>query len=381
MVALTVAGVSNAAPAAPKKPFIIGFANTNAGVTAFPGMTQAAIAAAGYINSTGGINGHPIQLVQCNVVETPEGNQACGQQFANDSTLQMVVVGRASGSGPFWDSLAPSKLPSLESYSSATTDYSAPNATSYLGGTPGTSVGQAELANKIRGTASSAPVTIFVQDSATGVAQFNYFMARYTGDKSQVTRVNVPAAATDALPYMVKGNVTSASVIVYAIANCVAFAKTARQLGLRGNISITSSSCLSPTNLANNPGLFDGWQSPSYAINPTISSGLTSVQKSDMATFLTQFAKYGGSTAPVPTFAELTWATMMGMQKALLGKPDSVLYNRTLLKGAIRAFRGPVPLAQPQIKCGGYLQVSSALCTLATLKQQVNTNQLVLTPS
>lgn len=367
----TAAAAPGSSPAAPanKSPFRIGFANASEGAIAFPGMLSGAQAAVKYVNSLGGINGHPIVLVTCNVDATPEKNQACGQQFANNKTLNMVMMGFSLQGGPFYEAVKPSGYPVLQSVAAWPSDYNAPNATTYYGGSPAVNIGQAEIANALKPNT----IAFITLEGSAGTSSYNYFMARYKGNKANVKRVDIPATATDALPYLVQSGAQSADLLVQTQPNCVPVAKAAKQLHIPGTKVVAIGSCLNSTNLANNPGLFEGWRTPLYVLDPLMGMG----QNAALNTFLTQYPRNGG-TSPVPTFAPHAWGTVLSLQAALKGTPDSTLTNKKLLQAKIRAFRGPVPLGAPSIKCGSMPSVGNVFCTTWSAKVQIVNGKMVI---
>ncbi|MDI1289683.1 MAG: ABC transporter substrate-binding protein, partial [bacterium] len=144
IIAASVAAGAPPAAAATKSAFVIGFMNSTQGAVQFPGISDGAQAAVQYVNARGGINGHPLVLAVCDTDTTPEKNQACAQQFANDPRLKMVNVGFTLTPGPFYSALTPSGLPVIQSFPTTQADFNAPNAVAYNGGAPASTVGGAE---------------------------------------------------------------------------------------------------------------------------------------------------------------------------------------------------------------------------------------------
>src|SRR5450631_4456024 len=95
------------AGAAHGSPITIGYANQE---DVFPEATIGIDAAVKYVNAElGGIGGHPIRLTSCKITVEEDG-QKCGTQFANDSSISVVMTGTLLvGAKGLYDSLAGKK--------------------------------------------------------------------------------------------------------------------------------------------------------------------------------------------------------------------------------------------------------------------------------
>ncbi|MDI1288850.1 MAG: ABC transporter substrate-binding protein [bacterium] len=362
VVATMAAGVP--AAAATKSAFVVGFSNTTAGTAAFAGLSDGAQAAVQYVNAHGGINGHPLVLAQCDLDPTPEKNQACGQQFANDSRLKMVITGLSVNPGPLFAAVTPTGLPVLESFPTNDAEYVASNAVAYNGGGVASAVGQAEISNYDK----AKTVTRFQSDVASTTANNNYFLARYKGPASAVTLVRVPATATDPLPYVLQGNAVTADSVTEGIANCVPWAKVFSQLGIKGTKVTTSSSCLSAANIQGPSGpLFEGWRS-AYLYQDAVFGPITK----DLKTLINEYPKYAKlpTTPGFAAYVSQGWGPILTLQNVLRGKPDSVLNNKKALFNVLHSYRGPGNLTASSMKCGA-IKSLPALCTTYTIKGQV----------
>jgi branched-chain amino acid transport system substrate-binding protein len=92
-------------------PVKIGFINVEGGIPSFPEATAAADAAVSLINDhLGGVEGHPVELEICNIVEGDEDALKCAQQFANDPDILSVGLGMTVlGTGPIYTTIGTSK--------------------------------------------------------------------------------------------------------------------------------------------------------------------------------------------------------------------------------------------------------------------------------
>lgn len=94
------------------EPVKIGFINVDGGVPSFPESTDAAQVAAQFVNEhLGGIDGHPVEVVQCSIVQGDEDGQKCAQQFANDESILSIQLGMTIfGTGPIYSTIGQSKV-------------------------------------------------------------------------------------------------------------------------------------------------------------------------------------------------------------------------------------------------------------------------------
>lgn len=85
---------------------------TGAGFAGFPHAVTAAQAAVKAVNDAGGVNGHPIELEECNDEFQPNAALACGRQAVSDHVV--AVVGAYSGLGDNWmPALTKSNIPCI----------------------------------------------------------------------------------------------------------------------------------------------------------------------------------------------------------------------------------------------------------------------------
>ena len=70
-------------------------------VAQHPEVGAGAQAAAKAINSQGGINGHPIQIITCDIHDTATGEQACAEKAVSDGATAVVGLLFESGCNRF----------------------------------------------------------------------------------------------------------------------------------------------------------------------------------------------------------------------------------------------------------------------------------------
>jgi len=76
-------------------PIVIGAVNTQGGqVLVGPNWTKGAELAVKYVNTyLGGVQGHKVVLSECFTTSAEEDGTKCGQKFANDKRISVVLLG------------------------------------------------------------------------------------------------------------------------------------------------------------------------------------------------------------------------------------------------------------------------------------------------
>jgi branched-chain amino acid transport system substrate-binding protein len=95
-----------------KSPIYIGVVNQQGGTADIaPEWTDGTTLAADFINNqAGGIDGHPVKLVVCGIPDTTSAAQQCGEEFANNNSIQTVAMGAVViGNQPLEQALLPTK--------------------------------------------------------------------------------------------------------------------------------------------------------------------------------------------------------------------------------------------------------------------------------
>ena len=211
-----------------RKPFRVGWTNQNAGASPAPGMTDGFQAAVQYINKNGGINGRVIEIVPCYTDQTPQTAQTCGNQFANDSSLNLVMLGLNNVAGPLFDALKPSGTPVLIAVPSTPVDFNAPNAVAYNGGGAVVAGSAVAIAKK----EGAKTVAVIAADSASG-HQLSDAIAKQMPSNVTLTRVFVTLPYTDPLPILLQAKAASADLIVNSLGVvCLPLLKAMKQLGI-----------------------------------------------------------------------------------------------------------------------------------------------------
>jgi branched-chain amino acid transport system substrate-binding protein len=350
-------------------PVRIGYSNTDAGTALqFLAITQGAEAAAGYVNSKlGGIDHHPLQLVDCPVLETLQSNQACGEKFANDASIPMAVTGLTSAGGPLYSALAAAHKPVLGGIPIDATDYSAPSNTwFYYGGGVAAFTGFASYL--IQHHLKKA--TFINADIVGGQAALATVKKALKGSGVQLTSTFLPPTSADVLPAIESSGATKDAAILINYQNCLPVAQALQTLGVHGKI-IADDSCITPPLLAQNPTLFEGWIEPQFTQIAAAGPGLP-----DVNTFIANYTKYGQKVPP-GDLSEAGWGSIITLAKILNKLGYAKLHDEKALLNAIKSYRGPVTMGQPHLSCPGS-QPYPAVCTTSNTFYVIKNGKPVL---
>src|ERR1700733_563097 len=118
------------------KPVLVGWSNNQGGsVLVGPTATQGAALAAEWINQhAGGIDGHPIKLVNCFIPNTEAEGTTCGDQLAATKGLEAIAFGGVAVGADTLESVVSPKIPIFIGVSVNPSDLTNPNTFIFGGG-------------------------------------------------------------------------------------------------------------------------------------------------------------------------------------------------------------------------------------------------------
>lgn len=341
-------------------PIEVGWANEDTGTYAYPAATDAALAAADYINDDlGGIQGHELKLDTCVVGLDDQSNQQCGDQFANNSKVHLVVVGVALNGGPLYTAVSAANKPMLGAVPISDTDYEAPDMDWYFGG----AAAEYEGIGKYAASLNPQNVSIIRNDIGSCVEN-SKLMTEQLPASTKVTNVAVPVGAADPLPQVISAKVTTANAIMLCFSDCQSIAQALSTLHVSAPV-IVNSSCINPQELTSDPSLYQNWVVVNFGTQANVAA---SNRSSALSLFLTEYAKYGklAKSGQLPgNEAPEGWGIIMTLAQVLDQMPASSLDDPSAIKAALGAFKGPVVLGPTTISCPGAAPYT-AVCGLGT---------------
>jgi branched-chain amino acid transport system substrate-binding protein len=328
------------------KPIVLGWVNQQGGQAEIgPLATPAADVAVRLINDRlGGIGGHPLRLKKCFIRNSEEEGTRCGQQMVNDRNVSAVLIGGIGIDQSMYAALGGRKpviggvivSPAGERYKPGFGLFGS-----------GTSV-LSPYATFAKNTLKAKSVAVIYPQipgiAENGVAIVNA-MKRAGID---VKQVGYDPNTTDLVGPLTAAGAQSADVIVLqdVAAGCVNLAKALTQLKLNPKV-LTNPLCLDPRVAQGLGGDYPKW---TWAIASSL--GFDTTDKA-VAPFVAAFKRYGQQKITADPWAPVAFGQVLTVAKWLnaIG-PTKVTPQAIVRQG--RAFRGPVPLGAPSVRCGKY---------------------------
>lgn len=334
------------------KPVVIGLVNLQGGqVQIGPLWTPAVETAVKFANNElRGADGHPIVLKKCFIRSTEEEGTRCGQQMANDKRVSVVLWGGVViGNQSFYSALGGKPVvggvivhPIDEQYKAGFGLFGSGTSVLSPYGTFARDVLKAKTAAVVYPTIPGI--------AENGVA----IVAAMRRAGLTVRQVSYDPNTTDLVGPITAAGGQSADVFVLqdVASGCVNMAKALAQLRLTQKV-LTNPLCLDPRVAEGLGGDYPKW---TWAIASSLGFDLTD---KGVPPFLKVFKKYGqAKITPDPwvpvgfgqTLTLIKWLNTIGYKKI---KPAAIVKQA-------KAFRGPVPLGAPTVRCGKYSAIPAA---------------------
>jgi ABC-type branched-subunit amino acid transport system substrate-binding protein len=169
------------------------------GAVATPEVPEGATAAAEKINSLGGIDGSPIELVECNLANDPNAARECGNQAVAEGVV--AVVGPVSANaGEYFPILEAAQIPVVGNVPAAAADFTSPASFPLYGGIVSASGG---LADVLVSEAGASVISLARIDLAAAAAIAIFANQALSKDGLGVKNdVSIPVGAPDMATYV-----------------------------------------------------------------------------------------------------------------------------------------------------------------------------------
>jgi branched-chain amino acid transport system substrate-binding protein len=345
---LTYVG-GKAGPANPKlSPVVIGAINTQGGqVLVGPGWTNGVQTAVQYVNKyLGGVQGHPLKVVTCFTTSAEEEGTKCGQRFANDKRISVVLFGAvAVGNQSFYAALG-GKKPVVGGVMLFPVDAAQKNGFA-LFGTNDSVLGPWGTFAKEKLKAKTAAVIYPQVPGIDAGAKVEKTSLEAAGISTKL--VGFDPNATDLTGPLTAAGAQTADIVVPQsnAAGCVNVAKTLDQLGVKGSKIVSNPLCLSGEVAAGLGGDLAPWV---YGIASTLAA-----DKTDPAAvpFNRALGLLHQSKLASDAWVIVAWGQVLTTAKLInqIGVPK---LTPSKFMTSIRAFKGPQALGAPSLQCGKY---------------------------
>ena len=329
-------------------PVVIGAINTQGGqVLIGPGWTAGVQTAAQYVNNyLGGVQGHRLVVSTCFTRSAEEEGTRCGQKFANDKRVKVVLQGAvAVGNQSIYAALG-GKKPVVGGVMLLPVDAQQKNAFA-LFGTNDSVLGPWGTLGKTYLKAKTAAV---VYPQIPGIdygAKIEKASLDAAGIKT--TLVGFDANATDLTGPLTAAGAQNADMIVPQsnAAGCVNIAKALEQLGKSSTPVVSNPLCLTPDVAAGLGGDLPKWI---YGIASTLAFDKTDAGAAPFVKALTQLKQ---PKLAADAWVIVAWGQVLTTVKLMnqIGVNKLTSANFTT---KIRGFKGPQALGAPSLQCGKY---------------------------
>jgi branched-chain amino acid transport system substrate-binding protein len=335
------------------KPVVIGLVNQQGGaVQVGPLWTPAIETAVKYANAQlSGIGGHPIVLKECFIKNAAEEGTKCGQTMANDKRVKVVLWGAVvTGNQEFYSALG--KKPVVGGVLVSPIDEQYKLGYGLFGS--GTSVlsPYGTFASKVLHAKTAAvvyPTIPGIQENGVAIVA-----------AMKKAGISTKGVAYDPNTTDLTGPITAAggqSVDVFVLqdvaSGCVNMAKALASLGLTKKV-LTNPLCLDPRVAQGLGGDYPKW---TWAIASSLAFDTTD---KGVPPWLKVFKKY----AKDPKITADPWTPVgFGQTLSLIKWLNTIGYKKitpAAITKQAKAFRGPVPLGAPKVKCAKYKAIPAA---------------------
>ena len=319
----------------------------------FPQVTEVARAAVRMVNAElGGIHGHPIRLNECFIAEAEEEGVRCGQQMANDRNIKAILFGAVVvGNQSIYATVKGTK-PIIGGVAISGADPTARNAY-FLNGSQTSVLGP--FGTYTRRSLPNVRTVAIVYPNQPGADTAAFALRRAMQQVGkQVTMIATPQLATDLLGPATQAS--SADMIIPALGftDCVPFARALDQIRYSKPV-LSTPLCLFIPRVAYASGDLPLW---TYGIAQT----LVNLSGPQSKLYLKKGLQHGTTVANMlNVFAEIAWEELLATVKVMNTIPFSKLSPATV-NAALKAFKGPLVLAAPEIGCGKVSAGEPAIC-------------------
>ncbi len=341
-------------------PYKIGYVNQD---SLFPEATIGVNAAVAYANAElNGADGHPIQIVDCQVSTAADG-ATCGAQMANDDSIKLVLTGTLlNGNTELYNALNGKKAV-IVGNGVTPADFTTTAGEAYVAGAPGVLAGMAKFSISQFHPKS---VAILANDNDAGKAGVAVIMKPIFA-KAGITVKDVyvanDASGPDVSSAMSAVGADKAGVFlsILTLQSCISMYDAIKGLGVSPTVVTTGLCFGTPMSDhlkdAGDSGAYpDGWYFGGYGYSYFLPSTTPGMAESGMNTYLAKVHQYG---KPAPGAKTLEYSGFAGPMfgNVLTGIKfinELGAANATVaaLDAKIRSFKGPAMLQVGPLKCG-----------------------------
>ena len=327
----------------------IGWVNMQGGPPSqtFPEATRAAQAVVKMINSElGGVHGHPVQLATCFIATSEAQGTTCGQQMANNKSVEAIVEGIVAIGNASMYGVLNGSIPVLIGVSADPADDSAKNAFELEGSGTSATVAFGPFLRKQFPSAKTIAIAYQNLPGATPISQAIQRSAQQNG--FTVTMIPYSSTANDLIAQATQMEQADIAIPDCGFVDCPLMAKAMNEIhGTKPALSVPLWTDL--------PGVaYPGGDLPQW-IAGEATANLADTSAPDVAAYWQKIQLYGLSKQDaISPFAGIAFGSLLIADKIMNQIPFAQL-SPSAVAAALKAYAGPIPLGPTQINCSGTL--------------------------
>jgi ABC-type branched-subunit amino acid transport system substrate-binding protein len=334
-------------------PVVIGYSSNDSGGSVVPigaEATGGVEAAVKWINTyAGGINGHPLVLKECEVLNAEEEGLQCAQKFLNDPQVKMITYGALAVGAETIDNTVKGKKVTIVGFSAAAANASAKNLYSLFtaGGFAHYPIGNwAKTHLHAKACAVSTPNAPGSNLDADGIK----IGCEAAGLPTKAVAYD-PNSGDLTAAFTAEGSASPGTVTIAwptTAAQCIATAKALNALNVKPTNVIWSPSCINPSAESQYPG---GTYPNYYVMNAQSGDSLI-----DSPTGLAWY-KALKQVGQQKWYNDPWWSGMWGQMLTIAQFLNDIGWNKitsTTLLNHLHTWKGPLVLGAFVVDCGEY---------------------------
>jgi branched-chain amino acid transport system substrate-binding protein len=337
-------------------PITVGAINESAGAVAYPAYVDGMEAAVGYINSIGGVDGHPLKLDVCVTDGTSTSTQSCAQKFVSSKPL-FVTVGLDNNLAVAYPLLQAAGIPVLGGTPVTDSDYSSKDAYFFEGGTPAVATGAGLfLTQYLKDAKKVGMLTLDIPQTVTAINDVKKQLD--AAGVSLSLAKNSPTATDFVSPLSsLKPSSLDAIFVLQAPVGCVGIAKAAQSQSLKTKF-ISPANCNDAALIKSANGAMTGWYVWSTGPDPNGSDP-------NAVTYRDAVKKYVGAKGSVGTQSEGAFGALMTVYQVALKPLGYAMLTGAAVRAAFTDAKDAKLFWGDPLKCGA-VPSQPAVCSFDT---------------
>ena len=330
-------------------PVTIGWVNMQGGPPSqtFPEATRAAQATVKFINSElGGVHGHPVQLATCFISTSEAQGTTCGQQMANNKSVEAIVEGIVAIGNASMYGVLNGSIPVLIGVSADPADDHATNAFELEGSGTSATVAFGPFLRKQFPSAKTIAIAYQNLPGATPISQAIQKSAQQNG--FTVTMIPYSSTANDLIAQATQMEQADIAIPDCGFVDCPLMAKAMNEIhGTKPALSVPLWTDL--------PGVaYPGGDLPQW-IAGEATANLADTSAPDVAAYWQKIQQYGLSKQDaISPFSGVAFGSLLLADKVMNEIPFAQL-SPSAVAAALKKYAGPIPLGPTTINCSGTL--------------------------